>query len=131
VGLRDKMRRVEQAVRGKLGSFMLEDGSRYYFDPTSAELFLHWCACIRAGSAHNWPPPPEVMRKLCEAKNIEEALEQVRGEGSFSTFVYDPEVLINERRLEARGLVTRRDPETGEWHVGDPYDEGPAEDLSE
>jgi hypothetical protein len=129
--MRNKLRRLERAARGKLGSFVLEDGSRYYFDPTSAELFLHWCNCLRAGSAHNWPPAPEVMRKLCEAKDVQSALEQVRDEGSWDTFVYDPEVLINERRLEPRGLVTRRDPESGEWHVRDPYDEGPPEDLSD
>jgi hypothetical protein len=129
--MRHKLRRLERAARGKLGSFMLEDGSRSYFDPTSAELFLHWCDCLRAGSAHNWPPPPEVVRKLCEAKDVQGALEQVRGKDSFGTFVYDPEVLINERRLEPRGLVSRRDPETGEWYVRDPYDEGAPEDLSE
>jgi hypothetical protein len=79
VGLRDKMRRLERAMEGNLESFELLDGSRYYFDPTSPELFLHWCNCATAGSAHNWPESPEVMRKLCEAKDLERAVELVHG----------------------------------------------------
>jgi hypothetical protein len=130
MGLRDKMRRLENAMRGNLASFELLDGSRYYFDPTSGELFMHWVACIRAGSAHNWPPAPEAIRKLCEAKDVSGALEAVRGEGGWGTLVYDAEILVNERRLEPRGLVTRYDPETGEHHVRDPY-EDPVRDFSE
>jgi hypothetical protein len=128
--VRSKLRRLEKAAQGSLESFELLDGSRYYFDPTSFELFLHWCDCLRAGSAHNWPEPPEIMRKLCEAKDVAEALERVRVGGLMSGIVYDPEILINERRLEPRGLVTVRDSETGEWHVRDPYEE-PVRDLSE
>lgn len=130
MGARDKLRRLERAARGQLEHFELLDGSRYYYDPTSAELFLHWCDCIRADSAHHWPPPPETMSKLCEAKDVHRALEQVCGGGGWGTLVYDPEVLVNERRLEPRGLVTVRDPATGEWHVQDPYDQR-VEDLSE
>jgi hypothetical protein len=130
MGLRSWMKRMERAAKGNMASFELLDGSRYYFDPLSWDLFMHWCECIRAGSAHNWPQAPEVLRKVCEAKDVERALEEVLGEGTWGTFVYDPEVLINERRLEPRGLVTSRDPDTGEWTVRDPY-EDPPEDLSE
>jgi len=129
--MRNKLRRLERVARGKLGSFVLLDGSRYYFDRTSAELFLHWCECLRADSARRWPEPPEVYKKLCEAKYPERALDEIHDGGSFGTFPYDPEVLINERRLEPRGLVTRYDPETGEHHVRDPWEHQPAEDLSE
>ncbi len=97
-----RLRRLEAAARGSLASFELEDGSRYYFDPTSAEMFLFWCECLRADSAHGWPEPLEVHQKLTEAKYPERALGEVHGRDSFSTFVYDPEVLINERRLEPR-----------------------------
>jgi hypothetical protein len=129
VGPRDKLKRLERAARGHLKSFELLDGSRYFFDPSSPELFLHWTECIKADRAHDWPEPPEVVRKACEAKDVEWVTEQLIGKG-WNCLVYDPEVLINERRLEPRGLVTRRDPETGEWHVRDPYDQR-VEDLSE
>jgi hypothetical protein len=129
--LRGRLKRLERAARGHLASFELEDGSLFYLDPTSLELFDHWCKCIRAGSAHHWPEPPEVCKKLCEAKDPERALEQVHGRGSFSFFVYDPGVLINERRLEPRGLVSERDPQTGEHRPRDPWEHRPTPDLSE
>jgi hypothetical protein len=130
VPLRGWIKRMEKAARGSLASFELLDGSRYYFDPISADLFLHWYDCIRAGSAHNWPPAPEIIQKVCEAKDPEVALEQVMGGGTFGSLVYDAEILVNERRLEPRGLVTRYDPDTGKHHVRDPYEEPPG-DLSE
>lgn len=128
--LRSWIKRMEKAAKGNLESFELLDGSRYYFDPMSFSLFLHMCDCLHAGSAHNWPEPPEVVRKLTEAKDVERAIEQLRGEAAYDFLVYDIEVLINERRLEPRGLVTYRNPSTGEWSPGDPYEER-AEDLSE
>jgi hypothetical protein len=53
----------------------------------------------------------------------------VRGRG-WNCLVYDEEVVISERRLEPRPLVTRRDPHTGEWTPVDPYEQE-VEDLSE
>jgi hypothetical protein len=128
--MRRWIKRLEHAARGALASFELLDGSRYYFDPASPELFMHWYECGKAGSAHNWPEPPEVMRKLAQAKDVERAIELVRGEGSWDFLVYDIEVLISERTLEPRGLVSRYDPVAGEHRVLDPYDYEP-EDLSE
>ena len=107
--LRGWLKRLERGARGDLASFELLDGSRYYFDAASWETFLHWSACIRAGNPPNWPEPPEVLHKLCEAKDVERALELVKGEGQYLLIPYDPEVLINERRLEPRSLVTGRD----------------------
>jgi hypothetical protein len=129
MGIRENLKRLRKAAEGELESFELLDGSRYFFDPLSPELFLHFCNCAAAGSAHNWPEPPEVIRKLCEAKDVERALEKVQGEATFYSIVYDPQILINERRLEPRGLVSSRDPQTGEWHLRDPYEDIP--DLSE
>jgi hypothetical protein len=128
--LRSWIKRLERSARGNLASFELLDGTRFYFYPLSGDLFLHWVACLQAGSAHNWPEPPEVIRKVCEAKDVRRALEEALGEGEWSVFVYDPEVIINERRLEPRGLVTRCDPQTGKHHVRDPYEDS-CEDLSE
>ena len=124
------VKRLERASREDLASFELLDGSRYYFDPASPELFMHWYECGKAGSARNWPEPPEVMRKVAEAKDVERAIELVRAEGSWVFFVYDIEVLVAERTLQPRGLVSRYDPVAGEHRVLDPYDYEP-EDLSE
>ena len=128
--IRGWVKRLEHAAREDLASFELLDGSRYYFDPASPELFMHWYECGKAGSAHHWPEPPEVMRKVAEAKDVERAIELVRAEGSWVFFVYDIEVLISERTLEPRGLVSSYDPVLGEHVVLDPYDYEP-EDLSE
>ena len=126
MGLRDRLKRAERAARGDLASFELLDGSRYYFSPADPDLFLHWFKCAGT-SAHNWPPAPEVVRKLTEAKDVGAALESVRGEGSYNFIVYDPDVLISERRLEPRGLVSRYDPVLGRHVPQDPYEEGPGD----
>jgi hypothetical protein len=132
VGLRDKMRRLEDALRGTLGSFELEDGSRYYFDATSLELFLHWCNCATADSAHDWPEPPEIYKKLTVAKDPERALDQVHPSGgNYSFIVYDPAILVYERRLEPRALISEYDPATGKHYPRDPWEHHPVEDLSE
>jgi hypothetical protein len=128
--IRGWVKRLERASREDLASFELLDGSRYYFDPASPELFMHWYECGKAGSAHNWPEPPEVLRKLTEAKDVERAIELVRDEGSWDFLVYDIEILVAERSLEPRGLVSRYDPVLGKHVVLDPYDYEP-EDLSE
>jgi hypothetical protein len=129
MGFRNWVRRLERASREDLESFELESGSRFYFDPASPELFLHWTQCART-SADRWPEPPEVVRKLCEARDVEEAGRKVRGEGGFSFFVYDVDILVAERRLEPRPLASRYDPDSGEHHPVDPFDD-PVEDLSE
>ena len=129
--IRSWVKRVERAARGDLASFELLDGSTYFYNPATWELFLHWYECLGHRSAHDWPPPPEVIRKLCEARDPEAALGALMDQqGTFGSLVYDPDVLINERRLEPRGLVSRYDPRTGERYIDDPYN-SPVEDLSE
>ncbi len=129
MALRSWLKRVERAARGNVESFELRDGSRYYFDPASWELFMHWIECGKAGNARNWPEPPEVVRKLTEAKDVARAIEKVRG-GGWNCLVYDEETLIRECRLKPRPLVTRHDPKTGKHVPVDPY-EYEDEDLSE
>jgi hypothetical protein len=129
VALRGWLKRLEHAARDNLQSFELLDGSRYYFDPASWDLFMHWIECGRVGNARNWPEPPEVVRKLTEAKDVAQAIEKVRG-GGWNALVYDEEILITERRLEPRPLVSRYDPKAGKHVALDPY-EYETEDLSE
>jgi hypothetical protein len=115
---------------GELDSFELLDGSRYYYDPASFEVFLFYCECLKT-NAHNWPEPPEVVRKLTKAKNVEEAVVQVFGTGPFSFLVYNPDILVRERRLVPRSLVSEYDPEKGTHVPWDPYDERLDKVLSE
>jgi hypothetical protein len=107
--IRGWVKRLEHAARGDVASFELLDGSRYYFDPAGSELFLHWIECGTAGNPDKWPEPPERVRKVCEAKDPEKALESIMGEGSWDMLPYNAEVLITERRLEPVSLVAGRD----------------------
>ena len=130
MGLMNWVKRVEHAARDDLASFELLDGSFYYYNPTSWVLFMHWVKCCGESTAHDWPPPPEVMQKLTEAKDVERALDAVMGQAGFGGMVYDPDILITERRLEPRGLISRYDPRLGKHVVLDPYDSAVG-DLSE
>jgi hypothetical protein len=122
MGLRSWLRKLERGAREGLVSFELLSGSRYFYDASSAapEMYLFFFETIGTNPASEaWPEPPEVLQKLCEAKDVRVAFEAVMG-GSMDSFTYDdifpysPEVLVNERRLEPRSLVAGRDPYDGE-----------------
>ena len=106
MGLRDKLRRLEKDAREDTASFVLLDGSRYYYDPASPELFLHWYACLTAGNPERWPEPPEVCKKLTETRDPAAGERLINTAGRF--FPYDPEVLATERRLVPVSLVAGR-----------------------
>jgi hypothetical protein len=108
MGLKGWIKRLERDARGEVASFELVDGSRYYFDAASPTLFMHWYDCVGAGNPSDWPSPPEIVRKLTEAKDVRAALEEVMGDGA-DYLPYDPAVLISERRLEPRSLIAGRD----------------------
>jgi hypothetical protein len=99
---RDRIKRLERDARGDLDSFLLLDGSRYYFDPAEAykELFSH-ALDLQLGRVGE---PPELFRKLCEAKDPAAVLDRLAPENPQAAFVnvaemYDRDALINERRL--------------------------------
>jgi hypothetical protein len=105
MALRNWLRRLERDARGDLESFELLDGSTYYYDPleTYMELFMHACD-VQLGDADKWPEPPEVYRKMCEARDPAAVLERFRPEDPERAFVnvaelYETDVLVNERRL--------------------------------
>ncbi len=122
MALRDRLRNLKREMRSSLDSFVLEDGTRFYFDPVSAEMFLHAMDCLRAqGEGKPFPEPPEVIKALTRARNREAAYHQVRGGASFGLFPYDAEALIERGELAPRSLV-----------YGHELGEGPIlEDLSE
>jgi hypothetical protein len=104
MGLRRWMRRLERDASEDLESFELLDGSTYYYDrlETYKELFLQ-AYDLQLGRGE-WPEPPEVYRKMCEARDVAEVLERFKPEEPERAFVnlaelYDTDVLVNERRL--------------------------------
>jgi hypothetical protein len=119
MGLRGKLGRLEYKLRGNMESFILEDGSRYYFDPKSGELFLHLCGCIRAGyEGKPYPEPPATLLALCKARDRRASLAAAKV-ATDGMFPYDLEVLVERGELVPRSLVAGRE-------LG-----GPIEDLSE
>ena len=103
--MRSWIRRLERDARGHLESFELLDGSTYYYDrlETYKELFLH-AYDVQLGDADKWPEPPEIYRKMCEARCPAAVLERLKPEYLERAFVnlaelYDTNVLVNERRL--------------------------------
>ncbi|HET6660983.1 MAG TPA: hypothetical protein VFH16_13790 [Rubrobacter sp.] len=85
-----------------LASFILEDGSRFYYDPSSDECFLHACECVRAGSEGGpFPEPPETIKALTSARNRAAALEATcdGGGASLGLFPYEREALLERGEL--------------------------------
>ncbi len=110
MGLKDQLRRLKQGARGNLESFILEDGSRYYFNPTSAEIFLHSMACLRAqGECEPFPEPPETVKAIARARDRGAALNQLYPSGTFGIFPYEVEALIERGALVPRALVAGRE----------------------
>jgi len=122
MGLKGWLKRLERDARGELANFILEDGSRHYYDPTSGEIFLHGMDCLRAQYAGvPFPEPPETIKALCRARDRAAALEQAAG-GTFSISPYDKQALVEHGQLVPRSLVAGREL------TGEPLED---EDLSE
>jgi hypothetical protein len=110
VSLRNKLRNLEREAREDLASFILKDGSRYYFNPTSAEIFLHSMACLRAqGECEPFPEPPETVKAIANARDRRAALNQLYPGGSFGVFPYEVEALVKRGELVPRSLVAGRE----------------------
>jgi|SRR5215211_4389618 hypothetical protein len=105
MSFRSWLKRLERVASEDLESFVLLDGSTYYYDrlETYKVLFLHACD-VQLGDADKWPEPPEVYRKMCEARDPAAVLQRFRPEDPERAFVnvaelYETDVLVNERRL--------------------------------
>ena len=110
MGPRRRLRRLEKALRGKLGSFELQEGGRYWYDSCSAhiELFGHAMNSLTADyKGEPRPDPPEILRALARAKDRKAALEGLYPTGGSMLFsVYDKEVLVERAELIPRSFVT-------------------------
>jgi hypothetical protein len=110
VGLRDKLRRLERAAEGKLKSFELADGSRFYFDPESAEMFLHTCECLRQHDKPERPEPPELVKAVARSRHRRAAYrEATEGAGEFGRFPYDTEALVERGEIVPVSLMVGRE----------------------
>jgi hypothetical protein len=109
--LRGQLKRLEQSLRGTLESFVLEDGSRHYYDPTSGECFLHSMDCLRAqGEGETtFPEPPETIKAITRARDRAAALNQLYLDGSFGVFPYDVDALLERGELVPRSMVAGRE----------------------
>jgi hypothetical protein len=99
------VKRLEHSSRGDLRSFLLEDGTRYYYDPSSPEIFLHG---MDFGSAQfngdPLPEPPETIKAITRARNRAAALDAVVT-GDPDNFPYERDALIADGELVPRSLV--------------------------
>ena len=107
MGLKGIIKRLELAARGDVQSFVLTDGSKHYYSPSSPERILHTFDCMRASySGEPYPEPPETIKALCRARDRAQAFEQVAG-GNFALFPYSREALIERGELVERSMVAR------------------------
>ena len=121
MGPRDSLRRLKRELRGNLDFFVLEDGSRFYHDPSSLTLIGHIFDCLHAqGEGVPFPDPPEVVKAVSRARDRRAALHQVVGSGTFGLFPYEVAALVERGEIVPRSLVEGRE-------LGD----GPVPDLSE
>jgi|SRR5215208_2074563 len=103
MGIRNFIKRLERGARGNMESFVLEDGSTYYFNPKGGELFLHTSACLRADHAgRKRPDPPPTLIALTKARDRRAAVEQVASSGLFP---YSKEAIVERGELVHRSMV--------------------------
>src|SRR5918997_4651733 len=103
MGVKDRLRRLQKAARGKLDHIELADGSRYWFD--RQEVFWVTFRFFTASMRADWkreprPDPPAVLRAVADARNREQALSRVMGGSSF--------LALDEEALVERGEVVHR-----------------------
>jgi hypothetical protein len=115
MGLRSWIKRLERDASEDLESFELLDSSTYYYDRLEAhkELFLY-AYDFHTGRGVEWPKPPQIYRKMCQARDPVAVLERFRPEDPKRAFVnlaehYDTDVLVRERRLVALSVEPPED----------------------
>ncbi len=122
MALRDKLRRLEKAARGKLSHFELKDGKRYYFEPMQAHkaAFGYWSDSLRADYRREpRPEPPDILQAVAGARDRGDALDAV--EAGYSFLPVDREALVKRGEFLPRSLVAAEEDE----------DLDPGQDLSE
>jgi len=123
MALRDKLRRLERLAREKLDSFVIADGTRYYYDPQEAfkNAFQFFSDSMRADhSGEPRPDPPEIMRAISDARDRADALSRAMS-GYSHLLPIDRDALLSRGEFVPRSLL-----------AGVEYEDlGVLEDLSE
>ena len=111
MGLKDWLKKLERSARSDMGSFVLLDGSTYYHSPEKsyAALLVHCYDCLKAGNPQNWPEPPELLLRICEARDPGPALEEIMTPALEGVFPYSWEAIVTERKLVPVSVVVGRD----------------------
>jgi hypothetical protein len=107
---RDKLRRLEKAIKGSLGAIEQADGTTFYYDPAEAfeSTFLFFSNSLRADYYRQpRPEPPPLLRAVVDAKDRREALSRVMGSSSFLPI--DREALVERGEFVPRSLVAGRE----------------------
>ncbi|MCA1702016.1 MAG: hypothetical protein LC781_03750 [Actinobacteria bacterium] len=109
MGLRDRFRRLEKTMQGRLAYFELSGGQRFYFDPHEAFsiTFRFFADSMLADHKREpRPEPPELLKAVADAKDRGEALSRVMG--GCSHLPLDREALVSRGEFVPRSLVAGR-----------------------
>jgi hypothetical protein len=92
---RSEIRRLERV--GKLHSFTLRSGGRYYYDPDRAgdQLWAHCIGLLRVKYDHEMPEEPEILQKIRQAENPQRAMQPFRPDDPSKALV-DPILLLQD-----------------------------------
>ena len=84
------------------------DGSRFYYDRQSGEVFLHICECLRNHDKPERPEPPEIVKALARARDRQAAYSEVFG--SYRDMLpYDEQALVERGEKVPISLVFGRE----------------------
>ncbi len=123
MGLKGKLDRLQKTMQGKLSSFELADGTRYFFDPEESfsHVFQFFSDSMMADSRREpRPEPPEILKAISNARDRGDALSRAMN-GYSHLLPIDRDALIERGEFVPRSLV-----------AGVEYEDlGVLEDLSE
>ena len=104
MALRDRLRRLEKNAQGKLSSFELADGSRYFYEPEKVfpELFGHGARCLTADyKGEPRPEPPEILKAIVRARDRRRVAERL-----YTPFTaYDLDALVERGEFTPRSYL--------------------------
>jgi hypothetical protein len=103
---------LQKEARGKMDCIELEDGERYWFEPSIVhkELFRFFAASLTAVYRNEpRPEPPEVLKAVAGAKDREGAFRQVYSQGITPCCPLDVDALLERGEFVPRSLVAGRD----------------------
>jgi hypothetical protein len=104
--VRRTLERLRESLHGALESFELLDGTRYYYGRLAThKVMFVYALDAQLGRAGDWHEPPEIYRKLLEARDpaaVLEKLGEAYPQGALVNVaeIFDVDALVNERRLE-------------------------------